>query len=161
MNTSLMRRPAPGSGLEGIDHGFDRLFEGLFGPSLWSISRQNGNDSGTQGWLVPADLIEREDHLLARFDVPGLGEDEISVELADGMLSVSGERKHESRDAGDGYERIERGYGRFLRRLSIPSEIDAEAIEAKLADGVLEIRMPKSERVKPRKIEIAAESGGE
>jgi HSP20 family protein len=109
-------------------------------------------------WLPATDVVEREDSYALHVDLPGLAEEDVKIEVADRVLTISGERKSESESEKDGYRRIERAFGSFSRRLTLPEGVDAETISAKFDRGVLEVSIPKPEQRKPRRIEIAAGS---
>ena len=105
--------------------------------------------------FAPAtDLIESDTHYLLRADLPGVSEDDISVELHDNVLTISGERKsqHEQRTAG--YHRVERSSGSFRRSVRVPRGVDADQITANFDRGVLEVSIPKPEQVEPRTVQI-------
>lgn len=89
------------------------------------------------------DLVETGKHFVLRADLPGLSETDVKVELQDSVLTVSGERRAEHEDRGEGYHRIERATGFFSRALTLPDGIDPDGIEAHFRDGVLEVRVPK------------------
>ncbi len=123
---------------------FDRLFNTLLDSP--------GTDGGTlRRWMPAMDLLETEDAFVLRADLPGMSEEDVSIELEDATLTVSGERKteHES-----GYMRVERASGAFRRSLTLPKGIDPEAVSASFDRGVLEVRIPKPEQRKPRRIAI-------
>jgi HSP20 family protein len=109
----------------------------------------------TRRWLPAMDLVEREDHFLLRADLPGLGEDDVSIEVEDGVLTISGERKAEHEETKEGYHRVERAYGSFSRSLTLPDGVDPDALQASFDRGVLEVRIPKPEQRKPRKVSIS------
>jgi HSP20 family protein len=112
-------------------------------------------NSGTlRRWMPAMDLVEAGDHFVLRADLPGMSEDDVKIELEDGMLTVSGERKAEHEDREEGYYRVERAFGSFTRSLTLPKGVDADAVSASFDRGVLEIRIPKPEERKPRRIEI-------
>jgi HSP20 family protein len=90
-----------------------------------------------------------------RADLPGVEETNVNVELEDNVLTISGERKSDTEERKDGYHRIERAYGTFSRSLTLPEGIDPEAIGASFSKGVLEVRIPKPEQRKPRKVAIS------
>jgi HSP20 family protein len=114
-------------------------------------------NSGTlRRWMPAMDLVETDDHFLLRADLPGLSEDDVKIEFEDGTLTVSGERKAEHESKGEGYVRVERAVGSFSRSLTLPQGVDAEAVTASFDRGVLEVRIPKPEERKPRRIEIGA-----
>ena len=105
-------------------------------------------------WMPAMDLVETDDNFVLRADLPGLGEDDVTIEFEDGTLTVSGERKAEHESKNEGYYRVERAFGAFSRSLTLPQGIDPEAVTANFENGVLEIRVPKPEERKPRRIEI-------
>jgi HSP20 family protein len=105
------------------------------------------------------DLVEHDDHFLLRADLPGLTEDDVNIELNDGALTVSGERKAEHQQQERGFYRLERQYGSFSRTLTLPDGIDGEQIKASFTNGVLEVSIPKPEQRKPRKIAIGSANG--
>jgi HSP20 family protein len=121
---------------------FDRFFEGR--PPTGASRR----------WIPAMDLVETDDHLVLRGDLPGMTEDDVDIEIKDGMLTVSGERKADHEEKGEGYHRVERAFGSFSRSLSLPQGIDAEKVEAKFDNGVLEVRIPKPAEAKPTRVQI-------
>jgi len=133
----------------------NRLFNTFFDTPTGSVA--NG---GARRWLPPMDLVETDDHFVLRADLPGLAEGDVNVELEDNVLTVSGERKAEHESRKEGYYRIERASGSFQRSLTLPEGVNAEAIEASFDKGVLEVRIPKPEERKPRKVAISV-GGGE
>jgi len=112
-----------------------------------------GNGSGRR-WLPAMDLFETETQFVARLDLPGVDEDAIDVEVNDNTLSISGERAIEQHDGAKGWYRFERAHGRFARQLQLPEGVDADAIVAAFEQGVLELRIPKPEQRRPRKVTI-------
>ncbi len=121
---------------------FDRFFEGR---SANGTSRR---------WIPAMDLVETDDHLVLRGDLPGMTEDDVDIEIKDNILTVSGERKSESEQSAEGYHRVERAFGRFSRSLTLPPGVDAERVDAKFEDGVLEVRIPKPAEAKPTRVQI-------
>ena len=105
------------------------------------------------------DLVESGDHFVLRADLPGMSEEDIQIELEDGTLTVSGERKAEHEEREEGFHRVERSFGAFSRSLTLPKGVDGDAVSASFDRGVLEIRIPKPEERKPRRISIA--NGGQ
>ena len=107
-----------------------------------------------QRWNPAMDLVESEGHFVLKADLPGLTQDDVSIEISDNTLTLSGERKaeHESREKG--WYRLERSSGRFSRSLSLPEGVDADGVTAEFDNGVLEVRIPKPEERKPRRVEI-------
>jgi len=129
----------------------NRLFNSVFDPP------QSGGNGGTQmrRWLPAMDLLETGEHFVLRADLPGLSEEDVRIELEDGTLTISGERKAEHESAEQGYYRVERAFGSFSRSLALPRGVDPEGVSAQFDRGVLEVRIPKPEERKPRRIEIA------
>lgn len=113
-----------------------------------------GNGRTTQSWVPAVDVWETEDSLVYAFDLPGLTKDEISIELEDGALTVSAQRKREHEVSEDRYFRYERRFGTFARTIALPQGVGEDAINADYRDGVLEVRVGKPEQAKPRRIEI-------
>jgi HSP20 family protein len=108
--------------------------------------------------VLPLDVVRREGDVLLRFDVPGTDASSVDVTVDDGVLSVSAKR-HEERAENDEFIVRERAMGTFTRRLTLPKNLDADAVEAAYRNGVLEVRIPVAEQAKPRKIEVR--QGGE
>jgi HSP20 family protein len=124
----------------------------LFNTAFDAPSPANG---GTlRRWMPPMDLVETDEHFVLRADLPGLAEDAVSIEVEDRVLTISGERKAEHETSKEGYHRVERAFGTFSRSLTLPEGVDAEAVTAAFDRGVLEVRIPKPEQPKPRKISI-------
>jgi len=101
------------------------------------------------------DLSETDSALVLRADLPGLDRDDVSIEIKDNVLTVSGERHREREDKKEGYHRIERSYGSFSRSLTLPRGIDPESVSADFDKGVLEVRIPKPAEQKPHQVSIA------
>jgi HSP20 family protein len=127
----------------------DRVFDAFFGQT----------DQGRR-WVPPMDLVEVEDHFVLKADLPGLTEGDVNIEVQDGTLSISGERKAEHEQREKGWYRIERSFGSFNRSLTLPDGVDPGRIEASFNHGVLEVRIPKPEERKPRRISISSSGNG-
>ncbi len=113
----------------------------------------NNNVSATN-WTPAVDIKELENEFIISADVPGIDPKDIEIQLEDGVLSIKGERHTNSVDEKDAYKRVERNHGQFSRRFSLPESADAEKIKAKSNNGVLELTIPKTEKVKPRRITV-------
>jgi HSP20 family protein len=144
-----MIRWEPARELQAIQHEMNRLFGSAFDPQGGL-----GNGGGAGRWIPPMDLVEDDEHFVVRADLPGVDEENVSVELEDNVLTIAGERKSDTEQRKEGYHRIERAWGAFSRSLTLPEGIDAEGIKASFANGVLEVRIPKPEERKPRKVAI-------
>ena len=113
------------------------------------------NTAGTDGFSSPnIDLYDDKEDLVVRAEIPGANEKDIDVSLEDGILSIKGERKLENEDNKDNYYKIERSYGSFSRSFKLPVEVKTGDAKASYKNGMLEIRIPKEEKAKPKKIEI-------
>ena len=134
---ALLMRPEP------LSADFDRLFNTLF-----------DRNQVSQRWVPAMDLVEHDDHFLLRADLPGLSEDDVNIELNDGSLTISGERKAEHKQEERGFYRLERQFGSFSRTLTLPDGIASEQIKASFDIGVLEVWIPKPEERKPRRVAI-------
>jgi HSP20 family protein len=128
----------------------------LFNTAFDTGTPGTGN-GGARRWMPAMDLVETEDHFVLRADLPGLTQEDIRIEVEDSTLTVSGERKAEHESKGEGYYRVERAFGTFSRSLTLPRGIDPTAVTASFDKGVLEVRIPKPEERKPRRIEIGAQ----
>ena len=133
--------------LDSLQSDMNRMFDGFF-------QSRTGNGSGRRRWIPAMDLAETEDHLVLRADLPGLTEDDVDIEIKDGVLTVTGERKAEHEEKSEGYYRVERAFGSFSRSLSLPQGIDASAVSASFDRGVLEVRIPKPAERKATRVEI-------
>jgi HSP20 family protein len=134
--------------LGSLQNEMNRLFNTVF-------DTPPGNGGSTmRRWMPAMDLVETEDHFVLRADLPGMSQEDIKIEFEDGTLTVSGERKAEHESKNEGYYRVERAFGTFSRSLTLPQGIDPEGVVASFDRGVLEVRVPKPEQRKPRRIEI-------
>lgn len=112
---------------------------------------------GKESHFTPAvDIQENEGHFSVVAELPGVKKEDLHIEVHDNVLTLKGERRFEAKADGQRYQRMERRYGSFTRSFALPQEVDAAAIEAKLADGVLELTVPKKPESKPRRIEVRA-----
>ena len=139
---SLLIKPEPFS--REVDRLFDRLFDA----------------PAAQRWAPAMDLTEVDDHYVLKADLPGVADEDVSIEVDGGVLTVAGERKAEHEQHEQGWHRIERSFGAFQRQLTLPEGVDADAVSAEFDRGVLIVRVPKPERVKPRRIAISSGSDG-
>lgn len=111
-------------------------------------------------WMPAMDLVEHDDSFILHADLPGMRQEDVSIEFEDNVLTLSGERKSEHEERREGFHRIERAFGAFSRTLTLPKGIDPEAITAGFDDGVLEVRIPKPEESRPRRISINVSGQG-
>jgi HSP20 family protein len=135
--------------LNSLQSEMNRLFNTVF-----DAPSSGAPGSALRRWMPAMDLVESGDHFVLRADLPGMSEEDVSIEFEDGTLTLSGERKAEHEENEEGFHRVERSFGAFSRSLTLPQGTDADAVTAKFDRGVLEVRIPKPEQRKPRKIEI-------
>jgi HSP20 family protein len=148
VNQMALVRWDPVRDLDSLQDDMNRLFDRFFG------DRPGDGGSQARRWMPAMDLAETENDLVLRADLPGMSEDDIDIEVKDGVLTVSGERKAEQEEKGEGYHRVERAFGTFSRSLSLPDGVDPDKVEAKFEDGVLEVRIPKPAETKPTRVQI-------
>jgi HSP20 family protein len=138
--------------LNTIQSEMNRLFNTFFD----SPTPGNGGSAHMlRRWIPAMDLVETADEFVLRADLPGLTEQDVNIEVEDNVLTVSGERKAEHEERKEGYYRVERSSGRFSRSLTLPEGVDPESVKAVFENGVLEVRIPKPEQRKPRKVAIS------
>ena len=144
----------PARELHTIQQEMNRLFNTFFDAPAGGT----GTPAAARRWVPAMDLVETDEHFVLRADLPGLDESDVKIEVHDNVLTVSGERKYEHEDREDGYYRLERGSGQFNRSLTLPEGVDLDAISASFDKGVLEVRVPKPEQRRPRRVEIGIDS---
>ncbi|MDP3332871.1 MAG: Hsp20/alpha crystallin family protein [Methylococcaceae bacterium] len=111
----------------------------------------------TAEWAPAVDIKEEVDKFVIHADIPGVKPEDIEVSMEAGVLTVKGQKESEAKTEKEGYKRVERSYGSFYRRFSLPDSADGDAINAKSKYGVLEIIIPKREAVKPKRIDVKSE----
>ena len=128
---------------------FDDLFEGFFSPRRSSPSTDGGA-------LVPAiDVTETDNEYLIKAEVPGVKKEDLDVSVQDGVLTINAESKYESEEKKEGrLIRQERRYGKYVRSMRLGKDVDSAKVKAEYKDGILELKLPKVEEVKPKKIAI-------
>lgn len=118
----------------------------------------NGEGSLSTGeWSPAVDIREEGDRFVIHADLPGVNAQDMDVTMEQGVLTIKGERKSESKTEKEGYKRVERVWGSFYRRFTLPETADAEQISAKTNQGVLEVVIPKKPAVQPKKIAVTGE----
>jgi HSP20 family protein len=110
-------------------------------------------------WAPPVDIYETDEAFVLKAELPGFSKEDVQVELHENRLTLRGERKHESEAKEEQYHRRERAYGRFERVFWLPTPVDADKIQATFKEGVLDLRLPKSETAKPKRIPITESQG--
>jgi HSP20 family protein len=155
-----MERRRPGRGLipwrpfrelEEMERRFDDMLSWPLLPAVWRRI-----PTMEMGWAPAIDVFEKEDKFVVKAELPGMKEEDIDISVVGDTLTIKGERKAESEVEEEDYYYCERSYGSFSRSIDIPSNVDAQKIEANYNDGVLEVSLPKTPEVKPKKISVSA-----
>ena len=108
----------------------------------------------TGGWAPPVDIHETDEALFVKAELPGFSKDDIHIDLHNNRLTLRGERKHETEVKEEQYHRRERAYGSFQRAFQLPTMIDQDKVTANFQNGLLELRLPKIEAAKPKRIAV-------
>ena len=123
----------------------DRLFDGFWGPKAYFPKLQ-------AAWAPSVDVAETDEEISVVAELPGIEKEDVDVSVADGFLTIKGEKKQEGENKRG--HRVERSYGAFSRRFQLPAEIKTESISAVYNNGVLTVTLPKAEAAKPQQIEV-------
>lgn len=129
---------------------FNRLFNDAFSRALGEGSM------GTSGWTPAVDIYETDQSVVLKAELPGIDPKDVEIRVEDGTLWLKGERKFEKEVKEEGYRRIERQYGSFMRSFPLPAAVDSEKATAEYKDGVLSLTLPKREEAKPKTIKVVA-----
>jgi HSP20 family protein len=137
----------PYRGLSDIQSEMNRMFDSVFGhPATPSTSERI--------WAPVCDLWETKDDLVVNFELPGISEKDVNVSITGDVLTVKGERRWQDVQKDDSYHRLERVYGKFERSVELPIPVQADKVKASYREGVLTVKLPKADEVKPRSIKI-------
>lgn len=141
-----VRRYEPWTLFNELSKELSRIYEG-----------QSGTDSSalaTSDWVPAVDIREEPEHYVIDADLPGVRPEDIEINMDHGMLTIKGSRAAQSHESGPHYKRTERASGTFYRRFSLPDTADAERISARSELGVLQVTIPKQEKLQPRRIKV-------
>jgi HSP20 family protein len=144
-----MQRWDPFRELEEMSTRLNRLFRE---PGARELADNGG--LALADWTPAMDVQETDAEYLVKTDLPDVKKGDVTVSVQDGQLCVSGERKHEKEEKGKRFHRLERAYGRFERRLGLPTDVDPTKIAAEFKDGVLQVHLPKSATARPQTIDV-------
>lgn len=118
-------------------------------------ARTNGKEQLTVAdWMPIVDISETDGEYLIKAELPEVKKEDVKVTVENGVLTIQGERRQEKEEKGKKYHRVERSYGSFVRSFTLPESIDEGGVRAEYKDGVLNLHLPKSEKVKPKAIEV-------
>ncbi len=134
--------------LASLQNEMSRLMNGLL----------EGDGKSSQAWVPALDVWETENEMVYAFDLPGIAEEKISVEVEDGSLTVTAERERTNEQSDDRFYRFERRHGTFTRTIGLPQGVSEDGINADYKNGVLEIHVAKPEQAKPRRIQVGTGS---
>lgn len=135
--------------LEDMSNRFNRIFNH---PAL---PQTNGKEILILAdWVPSVDVSETDGEYQIKAEIPDVKKEDVKVIVEDGVLTIQGERKREKEEKGKKYHRVERSYGSFVRSFTLPDLVDEEMVKAEFKDGVLNLQLPKSEKAKPKAIEI-------
>ena len=129
----------------------------LFGRA--QVRRQDGQEESmtVAEWAPLVDISEDDKEYLIKAELPGLKKDDVHISVEKGVLTITGERKFEKEEKDKKHHRVERAYGSFVRTFIVPDDAEADKVAAKFQDGLLTIHIPKSEKAKPKQIEVKVE----
>lgn len=105
-------------------------------------------------WSPLVDITEDDKEYIVKAEIPEMKKEDIKINVHDDVLSISGERKYEKEEKGKKYHRVERAYGSFMRSFTLPEDADGSKVNAEYKEGVLKVHLPKSEKAKPKAIEV-------
>ena len=125
------------------------------GRAMGGVFGERGGERGARSWIPALDVWETSDEIIYAFDLPGIPEEKISVELDNGVLSVSAAREREQTNTHTGFRRYERRFGTFERTISLPAGVSESDVKASYANGVLELHVRKPQQPKPHRIPVA------
>jgi HSP20 family protein len=142
---STMDRWEPFRNVSDIQSEVNRLFDNFFGRQAAGTGR---------AWAPPVDMYQTKDDVVLTLEVPGIREKDVAVSITGDLLSVKGERRFEQEVKEQELLHVERAYGKFERLIQLPMPVQADRVKATYRDGVLEIKLPKAEEVKPKQIKV-------
>ena len=119
-----------------------------------TVNRPLSDQPSSRPWAPAVDILETENELVLKADVPGVNLKDIDIQLENGTLTLKGERKFEAEEKNKGFHRMERSYGSFVRYFTVPETVDSEHVHADFHNGVLTVTLPKKEIAKPKAIKV-------
>ena len=129
-------------------------FARLFGSTPARIANGDKEALTVAEWAPSVDITEDDKEYLVKADLPEVKKEDVKVTVENGVLTITGERKFEKEEKGKKYHRIERSYGNFLRSFTLPEAADGSKVNAEFKDGVLKVRLPKTEKAKAKAVEV-------
>jgi HSP20 family protein len=126
----------------------------IFGRAPMTASGEKKEAITVTEWSPLVDISEDDNEYIVKAELPEMKKEEIKINVHDDVLSISGERKYEKEEKGKKYHRVERAYGSFMRSFTLPEDADGSKVNAEYKDGLLKVHLPKSEKAKPKAIEV-------
>jgi HSP20 family protein len=118
------------------------------------LGRTNDDGLFFADWAPPVDIQETDKEYLIKAELPEVKKENVKVEMLDGVLTIEGERSQEKEEKGKKFHKVERAYGKFVRRFALPTEVEATKVQAEFKDGMLNVHLPKSAGAKPKSVEV-------
>jgi HSP20 family protein len=142
--------------LEEMGDRLNRVFAGLGRPAPGrTVAGEAGREALTvPEWAPVVDITETDDEYLIKAEIPEVKREDVKVSVENGVLTMQGERKQEKEEKGKKFHRVERYYGSFLRTFTVPDNVDDTKVRAEFKDGVLNVHLPKTEKAKPKAIDV-------
>lgn len=142
--------------LEEMGDRLNRVFAGLGRPALGRTAPAEASREAltVPEWAPVVDITETDDEFLIKAELPEVKREEVKVSVENGVLTIQGERKQEKEEKGKKFHRVERYYGSFMRTFTVPDNVDETKVRAEFKDGVLNVHLPKTEKAKPKAIEV-------
>ena len=119
-----------------------------------TVARLMSDQSTARPWAPAVDILETDNELVLKADVPGVELQDIDIQIENGTLTLKGQRKFATEEKNKGFHRLERSYGSFVRYFTVPDTVDAEHVQADFHNGVLTVTLPKKEIAKPKAIKV-------
>lgn len=133
----------------------ERLNRAIAGrPGLARASEAGREALTVPDWAPMVDITETDDEYLIKAEIPEVKREDVKVSVENGVLTMQGERKQEKEEKGKKFHRVERYYGSFLRTFTVPDNVDDTKVRAEFKDGVLNVHLPKTEKAKPKAIDV-------
>lgn len=137
--------------LEAVERHFDDILGRFFGPATWRRLPAEKRE-----WAPAMEVYEKDDKFVVKTELPGMKKEDIDISVIGDTLTIKGEKKAENEVKEKDYYCSERSYGSFFRSITLPSSIDTRKIEASYEEGILEISLPKTAEIKPKKVTVSA-----
>lgn len=140
--------------LEDMGERLNRVFAGLGRPGSARLPEAGREALTVPEWSPMVDITETDEEYLIKAEIPEVKKEDVKVSVENGVLTLQGERKQEKEEKGKKFHRVERYYGSFLRTFTVPDNVDETKVKAEFKDGILNVHLPKTEKAKPKAVEV-------